>query len=122
MITYANAFDSQFCLLLIERRCASLADMQDANFEVESNIIAVERLGGDADRRRKGGELSSSSNPKIDNLAMMIEPLASELLSNILRKQELLVPLLFQSQIYIEEKRSSCRFCKEKKMQTKIKG
>ena len=52
MMTYANAFDSQFCLLLRERRCASLADMQDVAFEVESNIVAVERLGGNADRRR----------------------------------------------------------------------
>ena len=72
MITYANAFDSQFCLMLRERRCASLADMQDAAFEVESNIIAAKRLGGEVDRRRQGGELSSSSDLKIDRLARMI--------------------------------------------------
>ena len=34
-LTYANAFDSHLCLLLRERRCASLADMQDAALEVE---------------------------------------------------------------------------------------
>lgn len=78
MLTYANAFDSQFFLLLRERRCASLADMQDADFEVESNIIAAERVGGDADRRRQGGELSSSSYLKIDKLAKIIELLSSE--------------------------------------------
>ena len=39
-ITYANAFDSDFCLLLRERRSASLSLMQDATLEVESNIIA----------------------------------------------------------------------------------
>jgi len=78
MLTYVNAFDSQFCPLLRERRCASLADMQDATFEVESNIIAVERLGGDADRRSQEGELSSSSDLKIEKLARMIESLASE--------------------------------------------
>ena len=40
MITYVNAFDSDFCLLLRERRSASLSLMQDAALEVESNILA----------------------------------------------------------------------------------
>ena len=40
-LTYANAFDSDFYLLLRERRCATLADMQDATLEVESNIMAA---------------------------------------------------------------------------------
>jgi len=61
MITYANAFVSQFCLLLRERRSTSLDDMQIVAFEVESNIIAAERLEGDAERRSQGGESSSSS-------------------------------------------------------------
>ena len=39
-ITYANAFDSEFCLILRERRSASLSLMQDAALEVESNIVA----------------------------------------------------------------------------------
>jgi len=52
-LTYANAFDSDFCLLLRERRCATLADMQDAAREVESNIMAAEKLKGQADRRRQ---------------------------------------------------------------------
>ena len=40
-LTYANDFDSDFCLLLRERRCATLDDMQDATLEVKSNIMAV---------------------------------------------------------------------------------
>jgi len=40
-LTYASAFDSDFCLLLRERRCATLADMQDAALEVESNIMVA---------------------------------------------------------------------------------
>ena len=40
MITYANAFDFDFSLLLRERRFASLSLMQDATLEVESNILA----------------------------------------------------------------------------------
>ena len=39
-ITYANSFDSDLCLLLRERRYASLSLMQDASLEVESNILA----------------------------------------------------------------------------------
>jgi len=51
-LTYASAFDSNFCLLLRERRCATLADMQDAALEVESNIRAAEKLKSQAERRR----------------------------------------------------------------------
>jgi len=51
-ITYANAFDFDFCLLLRERRCATLADMQGVALEVESNIMAAEKLKSQADRRR----------------------------------------------------------------------
>jgi hypothetical protein len=43
-ITYASAFDPDFCLLLRERRATSLANMQDAALEVESNVLAVDRL------------------------------------------------------------------------------
>ena len=39
-ITYANSFDSDFCLLLRDRRCASPSLMQDSSLEVESNIVA----------------------------------------------------------------------------------
>ena len=78
MITYAKAFDSQFCLLLRERRSASLADMQAVAFEVETNVVAAERLEGDAERRSQGGVSSSSSEPEIDELARMIEFLAPE--------------------------------------------
>jgi len=36
--------------------------MQDATFEVESNIIVAERLEGDAERRRQG---ESPHHPQI---------------------------------------------------------
>ena len=51
-LTYASAFDSDFFLLFRERQCATLADMQDVALEVESNIMATEKLKGNADRRR----------------------------------------------------------------------
>ena len=51
-LTYASAFDYEFCLLLRERRCATLDDMQDATLEVESNIMVADKLKGNVDRRR----------------------------------------------------------------------
>ena len=56
-----------------------MADMQDAAFEVESNIMATEKLKGNVDRRRQRGEPSSSSDPKIDKMTKMVESLASEI-------------------------------------------
>ena len=42
-ISYASAFDPDFCLILRERRATSLSQMQDAAIEVESNILAADR-------------------------------------------------------------------------------
>ena len=65
-ISYAGAFDPDFCLLLRERRATSLAQMQDAAIEVESNILAADRLRNkiDADRR-KGKSEASTSGPSL---------------------------------------------------------
>ena len=78
-LTYASDFDSDFCLLLRERRCATLTDMQDVALEVESNIMVAEKLKGNVDRRRQRGKYSSSSDPKIDKMTKMIESLASKI-------------------------------------------
>jgi hypothetical protein len=48
-ITYASAFDPDFCLLLRERRDTSLAHMQDVSLKVQSNVLEVERLRNKAD-------------------------------------------------------------------------
>jgi hypothetical protein len=63
-ITYASAFDPNFCLLLRERRATTLAHMQDAAVEVESNILAIDRLRNAADRSisNKRPEASPSSS------------------------------------------------------------
>jgi hypothetical protein len=63
-ITYASSFSPNFCLLLRERRATSLAHMQDVALEVESNILAAEKLRGKDDRDRGRGSyetLNSSS-------------------------------------------------------------
>jgi hypothetical protein len=49
-ITYASSFGPDLCLLLRERRPTSLAHMQDVALEVESNILAVDRLRNKANR------------------------------------------------------------------------
>jgi hypothetical protein len=73
-ITYASAFDPDFCLLLRERRATSLAHMQDAAVEVESNILVVDRLRNKADRdiprRRSEASTSGSSTlpPQVDEV------------------------------------------------------
>jgi hypothetical protein len=65
-ISYAGAFDPDFCLLLRERRATSLAQMQDAAIEVESNILAADRLRNKADaNRRKGKSEASTSGPSL---------------------------------------------------------
>jgi hypothetical protein len=52
-ITFSNAFDVEFSLLLRERRSVTLILMQEATIEVESNILAAERLKSKNDRDKK---------------------------------------------------------------------
>ena len=43
-LTYANSFESEFSLLLKERRSVTLLNMQEAALEVESNMLATGKL------------------------------------------------------------------------------
>jgi ribonuclease HI len=85
MITYSSAFDPDFCLLLRERRAATLAHMQDATMEVESNILAVNRLRNTGDRstsKNRPEASSSSSSPlphQIDETARAIKSIADKI-------------------------------------------
>jgi hypothetical protein len=84
-ITYVSAFDLDFCLVLRERRAISLAHMQDAALEVESNILAVHKLRNkdDKDRGRGRSEASTSgssgSHPQVDKLTKMVKSLSVEM-------------------------------------------
>jgi hypothetical protein len=84
-ISYANAFDPDFCLLLRERRAISLAQMQDAAIEVESNVLAVDRLRNKVvTDRRKGRSKASTSDPsvphpQVDELTKMVKSLSAEM-------------------------------------------
>ena len=88
-LTYANAFDHEFSLLLRERRPISLLNMQDAALEVESNILASNRLKKETaqqiyDRKGKkeatpGGSASLSTEGKIDEMAKLVNILTAKL-------------------------------------------
>jgi uncharacterized small protein (DUF1192 family) len=88
-ISYASAFDPDFCLVLRERRATSLAQMQDAAIEVESNMLAADRLRNKAntDRRKGKSEASTSdstisgpslSHPQVNELAQVMNFLKEE--------------------------------------------
>jgi uncharacterized small protein (DUF1192 family) len=88
-ISYASAFDPDFCLVLRERRATSLAQMQDAAIEVESNMLAADRLRNKAntDRRKGKSEASTSdstisgpplSHPQVSELAQVMNFLKEE--------------------------------------------
>jgi uncharacterized small protein (DUF1192 family) len=89
-ISYASAFDLDFCLVLRERRATSLAQMQDAAIEVESNMLAADRLRtrADTDRRKGKSEASvSGSNisgpsvphPQVNELTQLLNVLKEEM-------------------------------------------
>jgi len=52
-ITFANAFDVEFSLLLRERRSTTLLSMQELALKVESNILTSEKLKTKSDREKK---------------------------------------------------------------------
>ena len=81
MITYANAFEFDFFLLLRERRSASLSLMQDATLEVESNILASQKVKGKVGRRRQPTYYNgaSASENKIDKMAKLLDNLTAEM-------------------------------------------
>jgi hypothetical protein len=84
-ITYASAFDPDFCLLLRERRATTLAHMQDATVQVESNILAIERLKNKADRdisRKRPESLPSNSSPlplQTDEVTKVLKSLSTRM-------------------------------------------
>jgi hypothetical protein len=78
-ITFSASFDSEFCLILREIRSTTLALMQDAALEVESNITASHKLKGRAEKKKFVVESSSSSNSKMEKMAKMLDSLTSEM-------------------------------------------
>jgi hypothetical protein len=84
-ITYAIAFDPNFCLLLRERRDASLAHMQYASLQVESNILGFYRLMNKVDRDRVRGRVEASTSsssalpPQMDEVTKLLKSLSDRM-------------------------------------------
>jgi hypothetical protein len=84
-ILYASTFGPNFYLLLRERRATTLAQMQDAAIEVESNVLAADRLRSKAnvDKRKGRSEASNSDpsvpHPQVDELTRMVKYLSAEM-------------------------------------------
>ena len=80
-ITYENAFDSDFFLLLKEMRSVSLSLMQDPSLEVESNIMAYQKVKGKIDRKNQPTNYSgaSASENNIDKMTKLLDNLSAEM-------------------------------------------
>jgi hypothetical protein len=84
-ITYASTFDPDFYLLLRERRATTLAHIQDATVEVESNILVVDRLRSKANRdipKRRVEASSSHSSPlppQMDEVTKVLKSLLARM-------------------------------------------
>jgi hypothetical protein len=85
-ITFGNAFDAEFYLLLREIRFAMLSFMQKETIQVESNILAAEGLKSkfDKDKKKRKEDVPYSSHPttfdpKIEEMAKMLKTLTSEM-------------------------------------------
>jgi hypothetical protein len=84
-INYASVFDQDVFLLLRERRSTTLAHMQYASLEVESNILAADKLRGRSDRERRKKNIEDSPldtsgiDPKVDELTKMVKSLSSQM-------------------------------------------
>ena len=74
-ITYYFSFDPKFFLILRERRSTTLTLMQDVALEVESNIMASQKLKGKFERKKSSVDPPSSSNTKMEKMAKMLDSL-----------------------------------------------
>jgi hypothetical protein len=84
-ITYSISFDPEFCLLLREIRATSLSHMQDETLEVESNILAADKLRIKSDRYKRKGRSeastsdSSTAHPQVDEFTKLVKSLSAKM-------------------------------------------
>ena len=84
-MTYDSTFDPDFYLLLRERRATSLAHMQDASIEVESNLMIVDKLRSKDDRdgrkvrSKTSNSGSSASHSQVDELTKLVKSISAEM-------------------------------------------
>ena len=65
-VTFAGAFDSDFTLLLRERRSTTLAGMKDDTIEIESNMMESRKLKTKVDMgAREPGRFKENARPSV---------------------------------------------------------
>ena len=90
MITFANAFDVKFSLWLRDAKPQSLSSMQEAAIEVESNILAANKLKAEENKgvkekkKQKEDKQASTSKDfsaeeKLDEMSNLMKHLASKM-------------------------------------------
>ena len=88
-LTYVNSFDAKFSLLLRETISITLVNMQEAALEVESNLMATNKLRNNSDYhgedKKKKKEMSASTlrtkvaDSKMDDMIKLIKNLSAKI-------------------------------------------
>ena len=103
-LAYANSFNPEFSLLLRERKYESLQNMQNAALEVESNILASNKLKEETEHQivdKKGekeiitsSHTRRSSDSKMDEMSKIIKSLSAKIdrLAMVNRNQNKPIP------------------------------
>ena len=88
-LTYDNSFDSKFSLLLRERRTNRLVNMQEASLQVESNLMAANKLRGKSDHhgedKKKKKQMSLATSwtkavgSKMNDMTKLIKNLSTKI-------------------------------------------
>jgi beta-lactam-binding protein with PASTA domain len=84
-ITYASSFDFDLCLLLRERTSTSLADMQGATLEVDSNVLEENKLRNKDDRDiprerpETSTSVSSATPPQMDEVTKLLKSISTRM-------------------------------------------
>lgn len=90
MITFTNAFDAKFSLWLRAAKPQSLSAMQEAAIEVESNILAANKLKAEKNKgvkeknkqkneKQASTSKDSSDDQKLDEMSNLMKHLASKM-------------------------------------------
>jgi hypothetical protein len=84
-ITYVSEFNPDFYLLWRERRSPSLVHIKDDALEVESNIVASDKLSGKYDRDRRNNRAKASISDssivhcQVDELTKLVKSLSTNI-------------------------------------------
>ena len=82
MITFANAFDAKFSLWLRVAKPHTLPSMQEVSIEVESNILAANKLKAEENKgvkEKKKQKDEKQASTSMDGMSILMKHLASKM-------------------------------------------